>query len=122
MLMSSDPYSGKPLSIAQAWARLRFRHLQFLDILGRTRNLRLTAEQMHITQPAATKILMDIEEILEARLFDRLPRGMLPNELGLFTLGYAASALSGQKLTIRMKSGTGLMEGGVSTTFLPGAN
>jgi DNA-binding transcriptional LysR family regulator len=97
MLMSSDPYSGKPLSIAQAWARLRFRHLQFLDILGRTRNLRLTAEQMHITQPAATKILMDIEEILEARLFDRLPRGMLPNELGLFTLGYAASALAGQR-------------------------
>lgn len=32
------------------------------------------------------------------------------------------SALSGQKLTIRMKSGTGVMEGGVSTTFLPGAN
>ena len=32
---------------------------------------------MHVTQPAATKILMDIEEILEARLFDRLSRGML---------------------------------------------
>lgn len=37
-------------------------------------------------------------------------------------LTQGASALSGQKLTIRMKSGTGLMEGGVSTTFLPGAN
>src|SRR5450830_211742 len=93
MLMSPDPISGKPLSLAQACARLRCRHLQFLDILGQARNLRLTAEQMHITQPAATKILMDIEEILEARLFDRLSRGMRPNELGLFTLRYAASAL-----------------------------
>lgn len=97
MLMSPDPISGKPLSLAQACARLRFRHLQFLDILGRTRNLRLTAEQMHITQPAATKILMDIEEILEARLFERLSRGMRPNELGLFTLRYAASALAGHR-------------------------
>ena len=95
MLMSPDPISGKPLTLAQACARLRFRHLQFLDILGQTRNLRLTAEQMHVTQPAATKILMDIEEILEARLFERLSRGMRPNELGLFTLRYAASALAG---------------------------
>src|SRR3989344_2400970 len=97
MLMSPDEFPGKPLSLAQACARLRFRHLQFLDILGRTRNLRLTAEQMHVTQPAATKILMDIEEILEARLFDRLSRGMRPNELGLFTLRYASAALDGQR-------------------------
>lgn len=89
--------SGKPLSMAAACGRLRFRHLQFLDILGRTRNLRVTAEQMHITQPAATKILLDLEEIFDARLFDRLPREMRPNELGLFTLQYAASALTGQQ-------------------------
>ncbi len=81
--------------MTQACGRLRFRHLQFLDILGQTRNLRVTAEQMHITQPAATKILMDIEEILGSRLFDRLSRGMRPNELGLFTLRYAGVALAG---------------------------
>lgn len=97
MLMTSGPFPGKPLSLAQACARLRFRHLQFLDILGQTRNLRLTAEQMHITQPAATKILMDIEEILESRLFERLSRGMRPNELGLFTLRYAAASLAGHR-------------------------
>jgi DNA-binding transcriptional LysR family regulator len=94
--MSSDPSAGKPLLLAQV-ARLRFRHLQFLDILGKTRNLRVTAEQMHMTQPAATKVLMDIEEMLEARLFDRLPRGMRPNELGLFTLRYAQTALDSHR-------------------------
>ena len=57
MLMSPDQPPGKPLAMAQV-SRLRFRHLHFLDILGRTRNLRQTAEQMHITQPAATKVLM----------------------------------------------------------------
>jgi DNA-binding transcriptional LysR family regulator len=75
-------------------AKLRFRHLQFLDILGRTRNLRLTAEQMHMTQPAATKILSDIERMFEARLFDRLPRDMRPTDLGLFALRYAGTALA----------------------------
>lgn len=96
MLMSPDKPSGKPLALAQV-SRLRFRHLQFLDVLGKTRNLRLAAEQMHITQPAATKVLMDIEEMLEARLFDRLPRGMRPNELGLFALNYAHAALDGHR-------------------------
>lgn len=84
------------MTLAQV-SRLRFRHLQFLDILGKTRNLRLTAEQMHMTQPAATKVLMDIEEMLESKLFDRLPRGMRPNELGLFTLRYAQSSLEGHR-------------------------
>lgn len=32
------------------------------------------------------------------------------------------SALSGQKLTIHLKDGTGVMEGRVSTTFVPGGN
>ena len=32
------------------------------------------------------------------------------------------SALSGQKLTINLKDGTGVMEGRVSTTFIPGGN
>lgn len=96
MLMSPDQTSCKPLVLTQV-TRLRFRHLQFLDILGQTRNLRLTAEQMHMTQPAATKILMDIEDMLESRLFDRLPRGMRPNELGLFTLRYAHAALDSHR-------------------------
>lgn len=96
MVMAPDSTSGKSTLLAQV-SRLRFRHLQFLDILGKTRNLRLTAEQMYITQPAATKVLMDIEEMLEARLFDRLPRGMQPNELGLFTLRYAHAALDGHR-------------------------
>jgi lipopolysaccharide export system protein LptA len=33
-----------------------------------------------------------------------------------------ASALSGQKLTINLKDGTGVMEGRVSTTFVPGGD
>ena len=89
----SADMSNKGLPLLGAHGRLRFRHLQFLDILGRTRNLRLAAEQIHITQPAATKILADIEEIFGAALFERLPREMRPTELGVRALRYSADTL-----------------------------
>ncbi|MGZ5181846.1 MAG: LysR family transcriptional regulator, partial [Ramlibacter sp.] len=74
--------------------KLKFRHLLLLDILGRTRNLRLAAEQMHMTQPAATKILADIESIFGAQLFERLPRDMRPTDLGQFALRFARVGLA----------------------------
>jgi lipopolysaccharide export system protein LptA len=37
-------------------------------------------------------------------------------------LTQGASALSGQKLIIHLKDGTGTMQGGVSTVFVPGGN
>src|SRR6476661_7499680 len=82
------------LALSTVCARLRFRQLHLLDILGRTRNLRMTAEQMHMTQPAATKILGDIEAMLGATLFERLPREMRPTDLGMVALRYASAALS----------------------------
>lgn len=82
------------LPLLSKHGRLRIRHLQLLDILGRTRNLRLAAEQMHITQPAATKILADIEEIFGAALFERLPREMRPTELGMHALRYSVDTLA----------------------------
>lgn len=82
------------LALPAVCARLRFKQLQLLDILGRTRNLRMTAEQMHMTQPAATKILGDIEAMLGAELFERLPREMRPTDLGMVALRYASAALS----------------------------
>jgi DNA-binding transcriptional LysR family regulator len=82
------------LSAAQVLAKLRFRHLQLLELLGRTRNLRIAAEQMHITQPAATKILSDVEAMFGAPLFERLPREMRPTDLGALSLRYASTTLS----------------------------
>ena len=41
---------------------------------------------------------------------------------GNVLLTQGASALSGEKLTINLKNGTGVMSGRVSTTFVPGGN
>ena len=37
-------------------------------------------------------------------------------------LTQGAAAIKGQKLSVDLKSGTGRMEGGVTTTFVPGGN
>ncbi|WP_395542631.1 lipopolysaccharide transport periplasmic protein LptA [Neotabrizicola sp. sgz301269] len=41
---------------------------------------------------------------------------------GNVLLTQGASTLAGQKLTVQLKDGTGVMEGRVSTTFVPGGN
>lgn len=62
--------------------RLRFRHLQLIEVLARTGNMHRAAVEMSITQPAATKILQDVEDILGVRLFDRSVRGMALTDIG----------------------------------------
>lgn len=41
---------------------------------------------------------------------------------GDVALTQGPTATAGQKLTVNLKDGTGLMEGGVTTTFVPGGN
>ena len=47
-----------------------------------------------MTQPAATKILGDIENMFGAQLFERLPREMRPTDLGALSLRYASAAVA----------------------------
>lgn len=75
-------------------SRLRFKQLRLVDVLGRTGSLRRTAAELNVTQPAATKILQDLEEMLGVRLFDRTPRAMLPTEIGAHVVDYARRALT----------------------------
>jgi DNA-binding transcriptional LysR family regulator len=68
--------------LARVLGRLRFRHLHLLEIAARTGNLHRAAEEMHLTQPATSKILQDLEDILEVELFDRSRRGIVLTEIG----------------------------------------
>jgi DNA-binding transcriptional LysR family regulator len=49
---------------------------------------------MNLTQPAATKILHDIEDMFGFPLFDRLPRNMRPTDLGEFVIRFARETLN----------------------------
>ncbi|MBS9477021.1 LysR family transcriptional regulator [Ancylobacter radicis] len=74
-------------------SRLRLKHLRLVDSLARSGNLHRVAVEMHMTQPAATKMLQDAEQLLGAQLFERRPRAMVLTEIGTFVADYAARLL-----------------------------
>jgi DNA-binding transcriptional LysR family regulator len=63
-------------------ARLKTRQLLLLIALDDFRNIHRAADELNMTQPAASKQVKDLEEMLGVRLFDRLPRGMEPTLYG----------------------------------------
>jgi DNA-binding transcriptional LysR family regulator len=73
--------------------RLRFRHLDLLVALGEHRNLHRAAQAVHLAQPSATKLVHDLEQLFGVPLFERLPRGMQPTELGAEVLAFAQRTL-----------------------------
>jgi len=76
-------------------ARLRYKHLHLLVMLNTSQNLHRASESLHMSQPAATRMLHEIEDMFGCDLFERLPRGMRPTTLGLELIRFAESALVG---------------------------
>jgi len=71
-----------------------------------------------MTQPAASKQIKDLEEMLDVRLFDRLPRGMEPTIYGETMIRHARMALTSLSLAhddiVALKAGlAGQVEVGV---------
>lgn len=75
-------------------ARLKTRQLLLLIALDDERNIHRAAEVLCMTQPAASKQLKDLEDMLEVRLFERQPRGMEPTQYGETMIRHARMALT----------------------------
>lgn len=75
-------------------ARLKTRQLLLLVALAEEGNIHRAAEVLNMTQPAASKLLKDLEDVLGVSLFDRMPRGMRPTWYGEAMIRHARSALS----------------------------
>ncbi len=102
-------------------ARLKTRQLLLLIALDEQRNIHRAAEELCMTQPAASKQLKDLEDMLEVRLFDRLPRGMAPTLFGETMIRHARMALTSLSLAhediLALKAGLiGQVEVGVIMT------
>lgn len=69
--------------------RLRLRHLQLMMALSETESLRSAADELAMTQPAATKALKELEDTIGASLFVRHARGMEPTIYGEAVMRYA---------------------------------
>jgi DNA-binding transcriptional LysR family regulator len=102
-------------------ARLKTRQLLLLIALDEQRNIHRAAETLHMTQPAASKQIKDLEEMLDVKLFERLPRGMEPTLFGETMIRHARMALTSLSLAhddvLALKSGlVGQVEVGVIMT------
>lgn len=86
-----------PMSNYNHWfirARLKTRQLLLLVALAEEGNIHRAAQVLSMTQPAASKLLKDLEDVLEVPLFERLPRGMRPTWYGETMIRYARMALA----------------------------
>ncbi len=70
-------------------SRLRLRQLRLVLALAEFGSLRRAADDIGMTQPAATKMLHEIESLLGVGLFERLPRGMRATAFGETVIYYA---------------------------------
>ncbi|MCP1312859.1 MULTISPECIES: LysR family transcriptional regulator [unclassified Halomonas] len=75
-------------------AKLRYKHLLMLSTLGKRRNLHQTAAVMHMSQPAATRMLSEIERVFNCQLFERTSQGMQPTGPGEMLVDFAENALA----------------------------
>jgi len=68
---------------------MNFTHLAAFHAVAETGSVTAAAERMHISQPALTREIRELEERFGVPLFDRMPRGMQPTEAGRLLLEYA---------------------------------
>lgn len=66
--------------LSPAIEKLKLKHLRLLALLAETGTLRKTAERLHLSQPAVSQALKEIESAFGGALFVRNRRGVVPNE------------------------------------------
>jgi DNA-binding transcriptional LysR family regulator len=75
-------------------SRLKIRQILLLVALDEHRNMHRAATGVAMTQPAATRLLGDLERQLGLRLFERSARGITPNAYGESLIRHARMMLA----------------------------
>ncbi|MBI2771424.1 MAG: LysR family transcriptional regulator [Burkholderiales bacterium] len=78
-------------STPQLLNRVRMRQVALILAVAEHRTLRAAAGQLGLTQPAATKMLHELEDALRQPLFDRVGRGLQLNPAGERVTSYFRS-------------------------------
>jgi len=80
--------------VTPRYGRFKMRQLALVLKLVGTGNLHDAASALNMSQPAATKLIQEIEEALGAVLFIREPRGMKPTPSGIMAARHAGFILA----------------------------
>jgi len=91
---------------------MNFTHLAAFFAVARAGSVSAGAVQLHVSQPAVTREIKDLEARLGLALFDRLPRGVVLTEAGKLLLSYAERIFAlADTAEIEIKELTGLSRG-----------
>ncbi|MBE0413725.1 pca operon transcription factor PcaQ [Yoonia sp.] len=69
--------------------RIKFRHLEAFSAIARAGSFKIAAAQLHLTQPAISKTLKELEEILGVTVLERSRSGVALTAQGEVFLGFA---------------------------------
>lgn len=116
--MATASEGGQTVEARQVYGRLRLKHLQLLEILGRTGNIGKAASELNLTQSAASKILQDAEDIFATPLFGRSVRGLSPTIVGQHVIRYAQRTIN---RTAQVVSDVGTLRAGGAGSLAIGA-
>jgi DNA-binding transcriptional LysR family regulator len=75
-------------------ATMNFTHLAAFFAVVETGSVTAASERLHVSQPALTREIRELEERFGVSLFDRLPRGMQPTEAGRMLADFAGQIFS----------------------------
>lgn len=76
-------------------SRARFRHMQVLVALAELGSVRRAADATAMTQPGVSKLIADLERLLDVKLFHRHARGVRPTPVCTELLALANQTLRG---------------------------
>lgn len=99
--------------------RIKFRHLDAFSAIARAGSLKRAAEQLHLTQPAISKTLKELEDIVGARLMERSRAGVHLTPAGDVFLQFAEQSTSALRQGLRSVQGNGGLSGHLRIGALP---
>jgi DNA-binding transcriptional LysR family regulator len=73
---------------------LKTRHLQVFLAVAKAGSMQRAADEVHLSQPAISKLIGELEETLGVPLFERSRRGVAPTECGQALIGRAQFVLN----------------------------
>ncbi len=99
--------------------RIKFRHLDAFSAIARASSFKAAAEQLNLTQPAISKTLKELEEILGVVVMDRSRAGISLTPQGKVFLQFAEQSTAALRHGLRSIQATGGAAGQLKVGALP---
>ena len=99
--------------------RIKFRHLDAFSAIARARSFKIAAEQLNLTQPAISKTLKELEDILGVAVMERSRSGVSLTPPGEVFLQFAEQSTAALRHGLRSIQATSEAAGQLRLGALP---